>query len=180
MNLNNFTIKSQEAIQQALQLATIEGNQAIENGHILKAIMEIDENVTPFILKKLSVNESVFAKTLESILRSYPKVSGGQPYLSSSANQTIAKATNYLKEFKDEYVSIEHLLLGLLASGDTVSGMMKDAGFNEKDLKAAIHELRKGTNVTSQSAEETYNSLNKYAINLNAQAKNGKLDPVIG
>jgi ATP-dependent Clp protease ATP-binding subunit ClpB len=180
MNLNNFTIKSQEAIQQALQLATIEGNQAIENGHILKAIMEVDENVTPFILKKLSVNEAVFTKTLESILKSYPKVSGGQPYLSGAANQTIAKATNYLKEFKDEYVSIEHLLLGLLASGDTISGMMKDAGFNEKDLKAAIHELRKGTNVTSQSAEETYNSLNKYAINLNAQAKNGKLDPVIG
>ncbi len=180
MNLNNFTIKSQEAIQQAIQLATIEGNQAIENGHILSAIIEVDENVLPFILKKLSVNGPVFNKTLESIVKSYPKVSGGQPYLSNGSNQTIAKATNYLKEFKDEYVSIEHLLLGLLVSGDTVSGMMKDAGFNEKDLKSAINELRKGSHVTSQGAEETYNSLNKYAINLNAQAKSGKLDPVIG
>lgn len=180
MNLNNFTIKSQEAIQQAVQLATINGNQAIENGHILKAIMEVDENVMPFILKKLNVNSAVLDKTLESILKSYPKVSGAQPYLSNGANQTIAKATNYLKEFKDEFVSIEHLLLGILASGDSISGMMKDAGFNEKDLKAAIKELRKGASVTSQTAEDTYNSLNKFAINLNAQAQNGKLDPVIG
>ncbi|MGZ4038252.1 MAG: Clp protease N-terminal domain-containing protein, partial [Bacteroidia bacterium] len=180
MNLNNFTIKSQEAIQQAVQLATIEGNQAIENGHILKAITEVDENVTPFILKKLNVNANVFTKTLDSILKSYPKVSGGQPYLSNAANQTLAKANTYLKEFKDEYVSIEHLLLGILASGDSIAGMMKDMGFNEKDLKAAITELRKGAKVTSQGQEDTYNSLNKYAINLNAQAKNGKLDPVIG
>ncbi len=180
MNLNNFTIKSQEAIQQAMQLATVNGNQAIENGHILKAVMEVDENVTPFILKKLNVNSNVLDKTLESILKSYPKVSGAQPYLSVSANQAIAKATSYLKEFKDEFVSIEHLLLGILASGDSIAGMMKDAGFNEKDLKAAIKELRKGASVTSQSQEETYNSLNKFAINLNAQAQNGKLDPVIG
>ncbi len=180
MNLNNFTIKSQEAIQQAVQLATINGNQAIENGHILKAILEVDENVAPFILKKLNINAAIFDKTLDSILKSYPKVSGAQPYLSNGANQTIAKATGYLKEFKDEFVSIEHLLLGILASGDSIAGMMKDAGFNEKDLKSAIKELRKGASVTSQSQEETYNSLNKYAINLNAQAQAGKLDPVIG
>lgn len=180
MNLNNFTIKSQEAIQQSLQLATINGNQAIENGHILKAILEVDENVTPFLLKKLGVNAQVFEKTLESIVKSYPKVSGGQPYLSNGANQTVAKAASYLKEFKDEFVSIEHLLLGILASGDSVAGMMKDAGFNEKDLKAAIKELRKGASVTSQSQEDTYNALNKYAINLNQQAQSGKLDPVIG
>lgn len=180
MNLNNFTIKSQEAIQQSLQLATINGNQAIENGHILKAILEVDENVTPFLLKKLGINAQVFEKTLESIVKSYPKVSGGQPYLSNGANQTVAKANTYLKEFKDEFVSIEHLLLGILASGDSVASMMKDAGFNEKDLKAAIKELRKGASVTSQSQEETYNALNKYAINLNQQAQNGKLDPVIG
>ncbi len=180
MNLNNFTIKSQEAIQQAVQLATINGNQAIENGHVLKAILEVDENVTPFLLKKLGINAQVFDKTLESIVKSYPKVSGGQPYLSNGANQTIAKANTYLKEFKDEFVSIEHLLLGILASGDSVAGMMKDAGFNEKDLKAAIKELRKGASVTSQSQEETYNALNKYAINLNQQAQSGKLDPVIG
>ncbi len=180
MNLNNFTIKSQEAVQAAITLATMNGNQAIENGHILKSILEVDENVAPFILKKLNIKADVFKKTLDSILKSYPKVEGGQPFLSNSANQTVAKATSYLKEFKDEFVSIEHLLLGILASGDSVSGMMKDMGFNEKDLKAAIKELRKGASVTSQSQEETYNALNKYAINLNAQAQNGKLDPVIG
>jgi ATP-dependent Clp protease ATP-binding subunit ClpB len=180
MNLNNFTIKSQEAIQQAIQIASANGQQAIENGHILKAILEVDENVTPFILKKLGVNHPVFIKTTDAIVNSYPKVSGGQPYLSNAANQTIGKATNYLKEFKDEYVAIEHLLLGILASGDSVSQMMKDNNIKEKELKAAITELRKGERVTSQSQEETYNSLNKYAINLNAQARNGKLDPVIG
>jgi len=180
MNLNNFTIKSQEAVQQAVTLATINGQQAVENGHILKAILEIDENVTPFILKKLGINEQVFSKTLDSIVNSYPKVSGGQAYLSNGANQTVAKATSYLKEFKDEFISIEHLLLGILASNDTVSKMMKDLGITEKDLKSAITELRKGERVTSQSQEETYNSLNKYAINLNEQARNGKLDPVIG
>ena len=180
MNLNNFTIKSQEAIQQALQIATANGNQAIENGHILKAILEVDENVTPFILKKLGVNQQVFTKTVDAIVNSYPKVSGGQPYLSNAANQTVGKATNYLKEFKDEYVSIEHLLLGILASGDSVSQLMKDNNIKEKELKAAIFELRKGQNVTSQTQEDTYNALNKYAINLNTQARNGKLDPVIG
>ncbi len=180
MNLNNFTIKSQEAIQQAMQIATINGQQAIENGHILKAILEVDENVTPFILKKLGVNQSVFSKTVDAIVTSYPKVSGGDPYLSRNANQTVAKATNYLTEFKDEFVSIEHLLLGILASGDSVAQLLKDNGIKEKELKAAIIDLRKGSTVTSQSAEENYNSLNKYAINLNTQARNGKLDPVIG
>ncbi|MBL7921963.1 MAG: ATP-dependent chaperone ClpB [Bacteroidia bacterium] len=180
MNLNNYTIKSQETIQQALQLATINGNQAIETGHILKAILEVDENVTPFILKKLNINQVTFTKLVESVLNSYPKVSGGQPYLSNAANQALAKATTFLKEYKDEYVSIEHLLLGLLNAGDSISNLMKDAGIKEKDLKAAITELRKGERVTSQSQEETYNSLNKFAVNLNQQARNGKLDPVIG
>ncbi|MES2514669.1 MAG: ATP-dependent chaperone ClpB [Bacteroidota bacterium] len=180
MNINNFTIKSQEAVQQAIQIATANGNQAIENGHILKAILEVDENVTPFILKKLGVNQGMFTKTVEAIVNSYPKVSGGQPFLSNAANQTVAKATNYLKEFKDEYVSIEHLLLGILGSGDAVAQLLKDNGIKEKELKAAITELRKGSTVTSQSADENYNALNKYAINLNTQARNGKLDPVIG
>ena len=180
MNLNNFTIKSQEAIQQAMQIATVNGQQAIENGHILKAILEVDENVTPFILKKLGVNQSMFSKTVDAIVSSYPKVSGGQPYLSNNANKTVSKATSYLKEFKDEYVSIEHLLLGILASGDSVAQLMKDNGIKEKELNAAITELRKGSTVTSQSADENYNALNKYAVNLNTQARNGKLDPVIG
>jgi ATP-dependent Clp protease ATP-binding subunit ClpB len=180
MNLNNFTIKSQEAVQQAVQLATVNGQQAIENGHLLKGILEVDENVTPFILKKLNVNTQMFTKALDKIIEGYPKVSGGQPYLSNNANQAVAKASTYLKEFGDEYVSIEHLLLAILTTKDTISQLMKDNGVTEKDLKAAITELRKGAKVTSQSAEETYNSLNKYAINLNDQAKKGKLDPVIG
>lgn len=180
MNLNNFTIKSQEAVQQALQLATVNGNQAIENGHLLKGILEVDENVTPFILKKLNVNTPMFTQALDRIIESYPKVSGAQPYLSNSANQTISKASSYLKEWNDEYVSIEHLLWGMLSTKDAVSQLMKDNGVTEKDLKAAINELRKGAKVTSQTAEDTYNALNKYAINLNDQAKKGKLDPVIG
>ncbi len=180
MNFDNFTIQSQEAIQQAIQIATANGNQAIENGHILKSILEVDENVTPFIFKKIGINQTNFSKTVEAIVNSYPKVSGGQPYLSNNANQTIAKATNYLKDFKDEYITIEHLLLGILASNDSVAQLLKDNGMTEKNLKATILELRKGSTVTSQSQEETYNALNKYAINLNTQARNGKLDPVIG
>ncbi|MCE3278387.1 MAG: ATP-dependent chaperone ClpB [Bacteroidetes bacterium] len=180
MNLNNFTIKSQEAVQQAVQLATVNGNQAIENGHLLKGILEVDENVTPFILKKLNVNTSIFKQALDKIVESYPKVSGAQPYLSNSANQTISKASSYLKEWNDEYVSIEHLLWGMLSTKDVISQLMKDNGVTEKDLKAAISELRKGAKVTSQTAEDTYNSLNKYAINLNDQAKKNRLDPVIG
>jgi ATP-dependent Clp protease ATP-binding subunit ClpB len=180
MNFDNFTIQSQQAIQQAIQLATANGNQAIENGHLLKSILEVDENVTPFIFKKIGINQTNFSKTVEAIVQSYPKVSGGQPYLSNNANQTIAKATNYLKEFKDEYITIELLLLGILGSNDSVSQLLKDNGMTEKNLKATILELRKGSAVTSQSQEETYNALNKYAINLNTQARNGKLDPVIG
>ena len=180
MNFNNFTIKSQEAVQQAQQIATNNGQQSIENGHLLKGILEVDENVTPFILKKLNVNTAIFSKALDKIVESYPKVSGGQPFLSNHANQALSKASMYLKEFGDEYVSIEHLLLAILATKDTISQLLKDNGVNEKDLKAAINELRKGAKVTSQSAEETYNALNKYAINLNEQAKKGKLDPVIG
>jgi ATP-dependent Clp protease ATP-binding subunit ClpB len=180
MNLNNFTIKSQEAVQEAIQIATINGQQSIENGHLLKGILAVDENVTPFILKKLNVNTAIFSKTVDKIVEGYPKVSGGQPFLSNTANQAIAKASTYLKEFGDEYVSIEHLLLAILSTNDTISQLMKDNGITEKDLKAAINELRKGAKVTSQSAEETYNSLNKFAINLNEQAKKGKLDPVIG
>jgi len=180
MNLNNYTIKSQEAIQQAVQLTTIHGQQAIEPAHILKGILEVDENVTPFILKKLNINPSSFSKMVESVINSYPKVSGGQPNLSNATNKALAKATTYLKEYKDEFISIEHLLLGLLHAGDSTSNLMKDAGLKEKELKSAIQELRKGERVTSQSQEETYNSLNKFAINLNQQASNGKLDPVIG
>ncbi len=180
MNFNNFTIKSQEAIQQALTVASVNGQSTIEPVHIVKGILEVDESVTPFLLKKLNVNPSNFTKVVESLLRSMPKVSGGQTSLSSASNTVVTKASVFAKEFKDEFVSIEHLLLGLLYSGDQTSNMMKDLGIREKELKSAILELRKGERVTSQSQEETYNSLNKFAINLNKQAQNGKLDPVIG
>lgn len=180
MNLNNFTLKSQEAVQHAQQEAMSAGHQAIETGHLLKGILAVDENVTPFLLKKLNINSGLFTQLADRIAQSYPKVSGGGQYLSQSANKAIVKAINSLKEFNDEFVSIEHLLIGLLDAGDQVAQMMKDQGINSKDLKAAIKELRKGERVTSASQEETYNALSKYAINLNAQARNGKLDPVIG
>jgi ATP-dependent Clp protease ATP-binding subunit ClpB len=181
MNLNNLTLKSQEAIQQAQQIAVSNGNPAIENGHILKGILEVDENVTPFLFKKLNINLPIFKQALDKIVERYAKGENatGQ-YLSPEANQSLIKANTYLKEFKDEYVSIEHLLLGILNTKDTVSQLMKDNGINEKDLKAAIKELRKGSTVTSASQEESYNALNKYAIDLNAMAQSGKLDPVIG
>jgi ATP-dependent Clp protease ATP-binding subunit ClpB len=180
MNLNNFTIRSQEAVQKAMQLSTLHGNQAIETGHILKGILEVDESVTPFILKKLNINQQTFEKTVDSIINSYPKVSGGQAYLSNTANKAIVKATAAITDYKDEYVSIEHLLLGLVGTGDSVANLMKDSGLTEKNLKAAITDLRKGEKVTSQTQEDTYNSLSKFAINLNQMAQQGKLDPVIG
>jgi ATP-dependent Clp protease ATP-binding subunit ClpB len=180
MNLNNFTLKSQEAIQQAQQIAMTQQNQAVETGHLLKGILAIDDNVTPFLLKKLNVNANLFSQITDRIVESYPKVSGGGQYLSNNSNQALVKATNSLKEFNDEFVSIEHLLIGILETNDQVSQLMKDNGITVKDLKAAILELRKGTRVTSASQEETYNALNKYAINLNERARSGKLDPVIG
>ena len=180
MNLNNFTIKSQEAVQQAQQIASGLENQSIETGHLLKGILEVDENVAPFILKKLGVNFSIFKQALDKIVESYPKVSGGNQYLSNNANKALQKASNLLKEFKDEYVAIEHLLLGLLSTGDTIAQLLKDNGVNDGNMKAAIKELRKGENVTSQSQEEKYNALSKYANNLNELAKENKLDPVIG
>ena len=180
MNMNNLTIKSQEAIQQGQQLAMNANNQAIETGHMLKGLLHVDENVIPFLLKKLGVNLDIFSKTLDRIIEGYPKVQGGDTYLSTEANRVVQKANSMLKDFGDEYVSIEHVFLGLLEVKSTVSQLMKDNGINTKDLKTAILELRNGSTVNSQSAEETYNSLNKYAVNLNKQAEKGKLDPVIG
>ena len=180
MELDKFTIKSQEAIQRAQQLTMEAENQAIECGHLLKGILEIDENVLPFLFKKLAINEQNLIQALNQIIKSYPKVSGGQVYLSNTANQALVKAQQQSKEFGDEYVSLEHLLLGLMRVKDNVSGLLKDSGLNEKDVRAAINELRKGEKVTSQSAEDNYNSLEKYAVNLNERAKSGKLDPVIG
>ena len=180
MNLNNFTIKAQEAIQQASTIAQGYGHQAIENGHLLKGVLSIAENVSNFLLKKLNVNTANFNQVLDKIIDSYPKVSGADIYLSREANNALQKANNFAKDFNDQYVSVEHILLGLLAAGDNVSQMMKDSGITGKDLKAAIHELRKGDKVDSQTAEDRFNSLNRFAINLNEQARSGRLDPVIG
>jgi ATP-dependent Clp protease ATP-binding subunit ClpB len=181
MNLNNFTIKSQEAVQQAQQIAMGNGQQSIETGHLLKALIETDENVISFLLKKLNANPQRIEQALDAMIAGYPKVSGGSgQYLSNAANQALAKAQSFLKEFGDEFVAVEHLLLGLLTAGDNVSSLLKDAGINEKDLKTAIKELRGDSKVTSQSAEAQYNALNKYAKNLNDLAAAGKLDPVIG
>lgn len=180
MNFNNYTIKAQEAIQKAQEIVQGYGQQQIENGHLLKAIFEVDENVLPFILSKLGINTQVFRDTLEKIVTSYPKVEGGEIILSKTTNKTLLEASNIAKKMTDEYVSLEHLLLAMFSQKDAVARLMKDNGISKDTLEAAIQELRKGNRVTSQSAEETYNSLNKYAKNLNELAQSGKLDPVIG
>ncbi|WP_222984362.1 ATP-dependent chaperone ClpB [Flagellimonas meishanensis] len=180
MNFNNFTIKSQEAIQRAQQLAQEYSHQQIENEHLFKAIAEVDENVLPFILKKLNVNSSMVNQILDKELERFSKVSGGEIMLSREAGKTLNEANIIAKNQGDEFVSVEHLLLAILKSNSKVAQILKDQGVTEKDLSTAIAELRKGGKVTSQSAEETYNSLDKYAKNLNQLADSGKLDPVIG
>ena len=180
MSLNNLTIKSQEALQKAQQIAQENGQQQIENEHIFKGILEVDENVTPFILKKLNVNVDLFKKIVDSTIQSFPKVSGGQIMLSRDANTMLTEANIIAKKMKDEYVSIEHLLLAIFKSKSRIAQILKDQGVNQKGLESAISEIRKGERVTSASAEETYNALNKYAKNLNELARAGKLDPVIG
>ncbi|RZJ47974.1 MAG: ATP-dependent chaperone ClpB [Chryseobacterium sp.] len=180
MNINKFTTKSQEAIQLSQQLAQRYGQQQIENEHIFKAIFEVDENVAPFILKKLNVNVPLFLQILDSTIQSFPKVSGGEILLSRDANKALNEAEIIAHKMNDEYVSIEHLILAIFDSKSKVAQILKDQGVTGKALKATIEELRKGERVTSASAEETYNSLNKYAKNLNELARTGKLDPVIG
>jgi len=181
MDFNQFTIKSQEAIQKAAEFATGSGTPAIETAHLLKGIFVEDENVTDFLFKKLSVNKQLISQKLEDQLAKLPKVSGGQqPYLSNSANQALTKAKEYLKTFGDEYVAIEHLLLAILAGSDAVSQLLKDQGLSEKPLIEAIKELRKGNKVTDPNAESKYRALEKYSKNLNDLAKKGKIDPVIG
>ncbi len=180
MNLNNFTIKSQEAIEQAVQIALQNGQQSIETAHILKSLLANDENVIPFLFKKLGINQKQIETAVDAIIKGYPKVNGGNPYLSNSSNQLLIKAQSYLKEFGDEFVAVEHVLLALLNNKDSIANLLKDAGVKETELKKAIKELRGSSKVTSQTAEEQYNALNKYAKNLNELAQQGKLDPVIG
>lgn len=180
MNFNNYTIKSQETIQLAQQLAQSYGHNQIENEHVFKALFEVDENVLPFLLKKLNCNVDILKQLLEKQLESFSKVTGAEITLSREANKTLTEASIIAKNMKDEYVSIEHIILAIFASKSTIAQVLKDQGVTEKGLKEAINELRKGDRVTSQNAEETYNSLNKYAKNLNQLARDGKLDPVIG
>ena len=180
MNLNNLTIKSQEALQQAQQITQSFGQQQLENEHIFKGILEVDENVAPFILKKLNINVDLFKQILDSTIQSFPKVSGGDIMFSREASKSLTEASLIAKKMNDEYVSIEHLILAIFKSKSKVAQILKDQGATEKGLESAINEIRKGERVTSASAEETYNALSKYARNLNELAKEGKLDPVIG
>nr|WP_306434720.1 ATP-dependent chaperone ClpB [Phocaeicola coprophilus] len=180
MNFNNFTIKSQEAVQTAVNLVQNRGQQAIEPEHLLAGVLKVGENVTNFIFQKLGMNAQQVTTVLDKQIASLPKVSGGEPYLSRESNEVLQKSIDYSKELGDEYVSLEAILLALLNVKSTASSILKDAGMTDKELRVAINELRQGQKVTSQSSEDTYQSLNKYAINLIEAARNGKLDPVIG
>ena len=180
MNLNNYTIKSQEAIQQAQQLAQSYGHQQIENEHLFKGILEVDVNVLPFLLKKLNVNTNLLQQILDAALESFPKVTGTDIMLSREAGKSLNEASIIAKKMKDDFVSIEHLFIAVFKSKSKIAQILKDQGVTEKALNTGIEELRQGDRVTSQSQEETYNALNKYAKNLNQLAKDGKLDPVIG
>lgn len=180
MNFNNYTIKSQEAIQRAQQIAQSFSHQQIENEHIFKALFDVDENVLPFLLKKLNVNIPILQQILDKELESFSKVSGADLMLSREAGKALNEASIIAKNMNDDFVSIEHLILAIFKTKSKIAQILKDQGVTEKGLNAAIQELRKGDRVTSQSQEETYNSLNKYAKNLNQLARDAKLDPVIG
>lgn len=180
MQEDKLTIKAQEALSHAGTIATSAGNQAIECGHLLQAILEVDENILPFIFKKLSINESSVRGALSGIARSYPRVDGGEIYFSDSAKKVFADAGSMAREFKDDYIALEHLFIALVSSRDSVGQMLRDSGLTRKDVIKAVNELRKGSKVQSKSQEDTYNSLSRYAINLNEKARSGKLDPVIG
>lgn len=180
MNFNNFTIKSQEAVQQAVNVTQARGQQAIEPVHLLAGVLKVGENVTNFIFQKLGMNAQQIALVIDKQIDSLPKVSGGEPYLSRESNEILQRAVQCSKEMGDEFVSLEAIILALLNVKSTVATILKDAGMTDKELRSAIAELRKGEKVTSQSSEDTYQSLSKYAINLNEAARSGKLDPVIG
>ena len=180
MNFNNFTIKSQEAVQQAVNVTQARGQQAIEPVHLLAGVLKVGENVTNFIFQKLGMNAQQIALVIDKQIDSLPKVSGGEPYLSRESNEILQRAVQYSKEMGDEFVSLEAIILALLNVKSTVATILKDGGKTDKELRSAIAELRKGEKVTSQSSEDTYQSLSKYAINLNEAARSGKLDPVIG
>ncbi|MBP3716137.1 MAG: ATP-dependent chaperone ClpB [Paludibacteraceae bacterium] len=180
MNFQNFTIKGQEVVQEAVKVAQGNGQQYIEPAHLMKGILKVGENVVDFIFSKMGMNKAVVEQVVDREVAALPKVSGAQPYLSSATNSVLLRAEDLSKKAGDEFVSVEYILFALFKEAGPVSTLLKDAGMNEKDLEAAIRELRKGSNVKSQSAEDQYNSLEKYAVNLNEKARSGKLDPVIG
>ncbi len=180
MNLNNFTIKAQESVQQAFNIAAAKGQQSVECAHLLKGVISEAESITGFLFGKLGVNTGTLMKEVDTLIDTFPKVSGGEAYVSQSVSEAFRKANDYASGMKDKFVSSEHLLMGILDTNDKVSRILKDHGVTMKELKAAVLELRKGATVDSQTSDETYDSLNRYAINLNERARTGKLDPVIG
>ena len=180
MNFDNFTIKSQEAIQTAAQIAARKNQQAIEPAHLLEGVLQVGESMVNYIFQKLGINANMLKMSIERVIDSYPKVSGGEPYLSRETNEVLQKSVDYAKKSGDQFVTLEAILMALLQTKGQVSSLMKDAGIVEKELGVAIDELRKGKKATDASAEDTYNALSKYAINLNERARSGKLDPVIG
>ena len=180
MNFEKYTIKAQEALQKSAEIAMSKQQQGIEPAHLLKAILETDENVSDYLIKKLNVSENILEPKLEELVNSYPKVSGQQPYLSQASNSVLQNADKELRELKDEFVAVEHLLLAILGSKDKAATLMKDAGFERASLLKAIKELRGGARVTDQNAEAKYKSLERYSKNLNELARKGKIDPVIG
>ncbi len=180
MNFNNFTIKAQEAVQKAFEITSGNNQQMIEPAHLMKGLLSEAENVTSFLLQKTGVNISYFSKELDRIISGYPKVTGGEPFLSSTANSVVQKAISLAQKMGDKFVSVEHLLMALLETGEAVGKLMKEQGVDKKGLEAAVRELRKGSKVESQTAEDTFNSLSRFAVNLNDAARSGKLDPVIG
>ena len=180
MNINNFTLKAQESVQQAFNIAGSRGQQAIECAHVLKGIMSEAESVTDFLFGKMGVNKVSLLREIDRLIDTYPKVSGGDAYLSSAVSEAIRKANDHASKMKDKFVTAEHLIMGILDTDDKASQIMKNHGVSMKELKAAIAELRKGASVENQTSDDTFNSLNRYAINLNDRARSGKLDPVIG
>ena len=180
MNFNNFTIKAQEAVQKAIDLAQAGNQQMIEPAHVLKGVMLVGENVINFLFQKLGVNVRNLETVVDREIESYPRVSGGEPMLSRETNAVFTKASDFASKMGDQFVSLEHLLLAIISEKNSASQLMKNAGISQNTLQTAINELRKGEKVTSQSAEDTYQALSKYAVNLNERARNGKLDPVIG
>src|SRR5665648_113637 len=180
MNFENFTFKAQESIQKAMDVATGKGHQSVECGHLMKGIIAEAESIVSFIAEKEGVSFVTLNQAVDRLIESYPRVSGGEPYLSANTSAAIKNAERQAAKMQDRFVSVEHLLLGILETGDKVASMMKEKGLSAEGMKSAIADLRKGSKVNSQTSEDTYDSLNRYAIDLNERARAGKLDPVIG